>query len=101
MLKIGILLFSFSFTIATFAQRKLNTKVGKNETEKTYFIMSAGFDLAYGGQLVYRLSVLKKLKIGAGVLYGANYNVNAIDPNTFGYGAVFADAVHFLGLRQK
>lgn len=102
MLKICILLFSFSCTIPAFAQRKSNPKIGKNETEITSFIMGDDY-LTYGGQLVYRLSVIKRLKIGAGILYGANSNylASAVDRNILGYGAVFADALQFLGQRQK
>lgn len=97
MKKIYILLFSFSFTIPAFAQ-KPNPKIDKNETEITAFIMT-DYDLAYGGQLVYRLSPSKKLKLGAGILYGANNP--SFDQGTFGYGAVFVDALYFLGPRQK
>jgi hypothetical protein len=100
MKKIYILLFSFSLAIAAFAQRKLNPKIGKNETEIASFIMGDDY-LAYGGQLVYRLPVMKKLKLGAGILYGANYEEFGFDPGTYGYGAVFADALLFLGHRQK
>ena len=56
--------------------------------------------LAYGVQLVYRLSVLKKLKIGVGILYGANEEGGYIS-HAYGYGAMFADAQQFLGHRQK
>ena len=74
MKKIGILLFSLLFTATIFSQKKLpNPKIGKNETEISSFIMADDY-LAFGGQLVYRLSVIKKLKIGGGVLYGANYS---------------------------
>ena len=100
MKKIYILLFSFSLGIAAFAQRKLNPKIGKNETEIASFIMGDDY-LAYGGQLVYRLAVTKKIKLGAGILYGANYEEGGFDPGTFGYGALFADALKFLGHRQK
>ncbi len=98
--KICILLFSFSFSMVAFAQKKTNSKIGKNETEITSFIM-ADDDLAYGVQLVYRFSVLKKLKTGAGIFYGANYNAHATGGDTHGYGAVFADVLQFLGQRQK
>ena len=101
MKKICTLIINFLFAGVIVAQEKLpNPKIGKNETEVTSFIM-ADRDLAYGGQLVYRLSVLKKLKTGAGILYGANYATNAIERNTHGYGAVFADVLHFFGQRQK
>lgn len=101
MKKIGILLFSLLFTATIFSQKKLpNPKIGKNETEISSFIMADDY-LAFGGQLVYRLSVIKKLKIGGGVLYGANYKGYAYDHNLYGYGAVFADALQFLGHREK
>ena len=100
MRKIFILVFSFSFTIGAFTQKKANPTIGKNETEITSFIMG-DLDLAYGGQLVYRLFVLKGIKLGAGILYGANYDDNFIDPGTFGYGAVFADVLQFFGNSQK
>lgn len=99
MQKIFVLLFSFSFTITAFTQKKLNAKIGKNETEIAFFILG-DLDLAYGGQLVYRLSVINKLKIGAGILYGANYE-NGSDPATLGYGVLFADALYFVDHRQK
>ena len=57
--------------------------------------------LAVGGQFVYRLHVIKKLKIGAGFLYGANYKNSLYDHSFYGYGAVFADALQSLGQREK
>lgn len=99
MRKISILIAVFLVTVNAMSQ-KPNPTIGKKETEITSFIMGAGFDLVYGGQLVYRVSALKKLKIGAGILYGANSDVDGFS-TTWGYGAVFADAVQFLGHRQK
>lgn len=100
MKKTCILIFILSITTFAFSQKNHNPKIGKKETEITSFIM-ADLDLAYGGQLVYRLYVIKKLKLGAGILYGANYEENGFDPGTFGYGAVFADVLQSLGNRQK
>ncbi|HKC35176.1 MAG TPA: hypothetical protein VKB95_03905 [Chitinophagaceae bacterium] len=99
MKKTCILILILSITTFSFSQRKSNPKIGKNETEIAAFIMG-DYDLAYGGQLVYRLSVIKKLKLGAGILYGANYE-NGSSPGIYGYGAVFADALYFVGHRQK
>ena len=58
MRKICILLLGFCFTIPAFAQKKINPTIGKNETEISSFIMGDE-DLAFGGQLVYRLCVKK------------------------------------------
>ena len=93
----GVLLFSLLLSITAFSQKRSNPKIGKNETEISSFIF-ADYDLAFGVHLAYRLSVSKKLKIGGGILYGANYE-GGVDP--YGYGAVFADAMQFLGNRQK
>jgi hypothetical protein len=88
-------IFYLLFAVGAFSQKKLNPKISKNETEISSFIMADDY-LAFGVHLAYRLSVLKKLKIGAGILYGTNA------AETFeGYGAVFADAMQFLGQRQK
>src|SRR5688500_3197133 len=100
MLKICFLFLGLCFAIPAFAQRKLNPKIDNNETEIASFIM-LDLDLAYGVQLVYRLFVIKKLKLGAGILYGANYEGIYFSHHTLGYGAVFADALQFLGHRQK
>ncbi len=91
-------LFCSCFTVVAFSQKKSNPKIGKNETEISSFIIADDY-LAFGVHLAYRLSVLKKLKIGAGILYGTN------DAETFesfyGYGAVFADAMQFLGIGKN
>ena len=100
MKKIFFLIFSFSLTITAFAQKKLNSRIRNNETEIVSFIMG-DLDLAYGLQLVYRLHIVKNFKIGPGALYGANYEKNVFGSSTFGYGAVFADALQLLGKRQK
>jgi hypothetical protein len=98
--KIYILIISLVITSAAFSQKKLaNTKIGKNEVEISSFILS-DYRWAFGGQLVYRLSWKKNLKIGAGGLYGVNYE-NDIDKNIHGYGAAFADIMQFIGHRQK
>ncbi len=99
MRKAKTLLLSILFTAIAFSQKKSsNPKIGKNETEISSFIMADDY-LAFGVHLAYRLSVLKRLKIGAGILYGVQYQGNSYDP--FGYGAVFADALQFLGHREK
>jgi hypothetical protein len=101
MKKTCILIFILSIATFAFSQKNHNPKIGKNETEITAFILG-DHDLAYGAQLVYRLSLIKKLKLGAGFLYGANYeNENGNNPSTHGYGALFADALFFVGSRQK
>ena len=100
MKQICTLLFYCSFAIVAFAQKKSNLIIDKNETEITSFIIG-DLDLLYGGQMVYRLHVQKKIKLGAGILYGANYDNSYYQPGTFGYGAVFADVLQFLGNRQK
>ena len=101
MKKTCTLIINLLFVGVILAQEKLpNPKIGKNETEITSFIMT-DYKLAYGGQFIYRLSVLRKLKTGAGILYGANYTSDAIGQSTHGYGAVFADILQFLGHRQK
>lgn len=96
--------FLFSFSIVSFSQKFPNPKIGKNEAEITSFILADGTqiyyngqNLVYGGQLVYRLAILKGLKVGAGVLYGVNHRPH----NSFGYGAVFTDVLQLLGHRQK
>jgi hypothetical protein len=98
MRKTNILLFSFLLTAIAFSQKKLNPKIGKNETEISSFIMADDY-LAFGVHLAYRVSVLKKLKIGGGALYGANDQ--DFESEFHGYGAVFADAMQFLGRREK
>ncbi len=101
MRKTCILIFSLLFTVFVFAQKKLpNTKIGKNETEITSFIL-ADDSWVLGGQLAYRIYFKKNLKIGAGGLYAANYNYSPIQKNALGYGAAFADIMQFIGHRQK
>lgn len=96
--KICILLFVIAGSIPVFSQKKANIKIENNETEVTAFVMGEG-DLTYGIQFVYRLSLLKQFKAGAGILYGAdNENTYA---SIYGYGAIFADVLQFLGAREK
>jgi hypothetical protein len=99
MKNIYISIFYLLFTVIAFSQEKSNPKINKNETEISSFIM-ADNSLAYGGEIVYRLSVIKNLKIGGGLLYGVN-GVDPVNSDISGYGAVFADAIQFLGRRQK
>jgi hypothetical protein len=55
------------FTAIAFSQKKSsNPKIGKNETEISSFIMADDY-LAFGVHLAYRVSLLKKLKIGGGL----------------------------------
>jgi len=92
--KICTLIINFLFAGIIVAQEKLpNPKIGKNEMEITSFILK-DVTVTYGGQLVYRISAIKKLKIGGGILYGPY-------PSSNGYGALFADVLQFLGQRQK
>ena len=72
MRKTCLLLFGISLTTLAFSQKKSNPKIGKNETDISSFIM-ADNDLAFGAHVAYRFSVTENLKIGAGILYGANY----------------------------
>src|SRR5689334_2158322 len=96
--KIYLLLFGISLTTLAFSQKKSNSKIGKNETDISSFIM-ADNDVAFGAEVVYRISVTKNLKLGGGILFGINYEDGLGRP--YGYGAVFADAMQFLGQRQK
>jgi|SRR5688572_3439003 len=103
MKKICTLIINLLFVGVIDAQEKLpNPKIGKNEMEVTTFIFMDD-KLVFGGEFVYRVALKKKLKIGAGVLYGADYEVFAA-PNykdTDGYGSAFADIMLFSGYRQK
>lgn len=93
---IAILLLVFSAS----AQKKLNPLIGKKEIE-TSFLSIVDDHLFFGGQLTYRLPLKKSLKIGIGGLYGIDYDDPGYLDNPFGYGAVFADMVKFVGVRQK
>ena len=79
-----------------------NPKIDKNEMEVSAFIFGDE-SFVFGGEFVYRLALKKKLKIGAGVFYGTDYEVfdapNYKDMD--GYGSAFADIMLFSGHRQK
>jgi hypothetical protein len=103
MKKSCILILNLLFAGVIVAQEKLpNPKIGKNETEVSAFIFEDE-SLVFGGEFVYRLSVKKKWKAGAGVLYGADYAVLALPSihDIDGYGAAFADIMLFSGHREK
>jgi hypothetical protein len=95
-----LLFFILFFVASSFAQKKLNPKIDKSETEVALFIIGE-FAPTIGIQGAYRLPVIKKTKIGAGILYGANIEGGYGDREAFGYGAVFADVLQLLGKRQK
>lgn len=98
MKKIYALVFYLLSAVTVFSQKKSNPKIGRNEAEISSFVFVDNY-LAFGAQFSYRLSVIKKLKIGAGGLYGINYNEDF--DHSSGYGAVFLDALQFLGHREK
>lgn len=100
MKRIGILIFILTITIFSYSQKKTNIKIGKTETEVALFVIGE-LDPTIGVQLVYRLPLLKNMKIGGGVLYGANIEGAYGRHETLGYGAVFADALQLFGKRQK
>lgn len=97
--RISVLLLVLATTIPASSQKRTNPKIDTNETEVTAFIM-VDFDITYGLQIAYRVSVIKKLKLGAGFLYGVN-NENGVADGTNGYGAIFADVLGFIGDREK
>ena len=77
MKKICTLIINLLFVVAIVAQEKMpNPMIGKNEMEASTFIFGDE-SLVFGGEFVYRLSVKKKWKVGAGILYGADYAVLA------------------------
>jgi len=92
------LLFILLSSVIAFSQKRSNPKVGKTKPKQvlSYWRTITCIRRAICLQVCY----IKKLKIGAGVLYGANY-VDSYDPEFYGYGAVFADALQFLGHREK
>ena len=103
MKKTCTLIINLLFVVAIVAQEKLpNPKIGKNEMEVSAFIFTDD-RLVFGGEFAYRISVKRKLKIGAGVLYGADDVAYALPDlkNMDGYGAAFADIMLFSGHRQK
>ena len=104
MKKICILIFNLLFAGIIVAQKKLpNPRINKNEMEIATFILGDE-RLVFGGEFIYRFSLIKKLKIGAGVLYGADYDLatsSASLSSVSGYGAAFADIMAFTGHREK
>ena len=103
MKKICTLIINLLFVGIILAQEKLpNPKIGKNEMEASTFIFGDE-SLVFGGEFVYRLSVKKKWKVGAGILYGADYAVlaPANTKDVDGYGAAFTDIMLFSGRREK
>jgi hypothetical protein len=99
MRKAALLCFTLFITVTAFSQKKSNPTIGKNETEITSFILGDNY-LAFGAQVVYRLPATKTLKVGAGAMYGANY-ADTYESDFYGYGALFADVMQFLGRREK
>lgn len=100
MRKTSILFLSIFFSISSSAQKATNPKNDKNETEVALFILG-DFDPTIGVQLAHRFPLIKKLKIGAGILYGANIEGTYDNHKILGYGAMFADALQLLGKREK
>jgi hypothetical protein len=111
MRKLFILVVSQFLASIIFSQEKLsNPKIGKNETEislvylldsyKAYFPASRQ---ALGGEVIYRWSLKKYTKVGAGFLIAADFpnNGEGLRPDVIPYGAMFADLMQFLGSRQK
>lgn len=88
------------FSTSSSAQKEINPKIDKSETEVALLIFG-DFHPTVGVQLAHRFSVIKKLKIGSGILYGANIEGAYDSHQTLGYGAVFADALQLLGKRQR
>lgn len=86
--------------IFSFAQKKSNPLVGKKEIE-TSFLSLVDEHLFFGGQVTCRVPLKKSFKVGAGVLYGVDYDDNTYLVDAFGYGGIFADIIKFLGARQK
>ena len=100
MKKILILTIISFLTVISFAQKPINPKIGKKELQTTA-IGLIDDRLLVGGELVYRLPISKRLKIGAGALYGIDYDYDFFEEKRFGYGAIFGDAMLFAGQRQK
>jgi len=110
MQKICILLFSFSFTIAAFSQKRLNTKIEKNEFEISLFYVSEHERGIYdfysiqnlaGTQIVHRWSWKKYTKVGVGGLAGIQNYDPIYQSDYVPYGALFGDITQFIGQRQK
>ena len=110
MKRLYLLAFTLCFAITAIAQKKLNPKIGKNETEISLFysedyrrpdFISDRIRLR-GGEVIYRISWRKSTKIGGGLMLARNENSYFRVRRTF-YGAAFADVAQFLpiGKRQK
>jgi hypothetical protein len=65
MKKICTLIISLLFVGVIAAQKLPNPKIGKNEMEITFVILDDVI-ATYGGQLVYRIPAIKKLKLVQG-----------------------------------
>jgi len=101
MQKIVPLIAGLFSALSVFSQKKLpNPTIGKNEIEISSFMLSDN-KLAFGGEFIYRLSLKGKLKIGAGGLYGPDFQNDFSSEYLSGYGAAFADVVLFTGRREK
>jgi hypothetical protein len=111
MRKLFLLIVSHSLAAIIFSQDKLpNPKIGKNETEISLVYLLDSYKSyptksrqALGGSVVYRWSLKKYTKAGAGFLIAAdfpNYG-KGLQPDVIPYGAMFADIMQFLGRRQK
>jgi hypothetical protein len=73
MQKIVTLIAGLFSALSVFSQKKLpNPTIGKNEIEISSFMLTDN-KLAFGGEFIYRLSLKGKLKIGAGGLYGPDF----------------------------
>jgi len=111
MRKLFLLVVSHSLTAITFSQGKMpNPKIGKNETEVSVVYLLDSYknyatrsSQALGGEVVYRWSLKKYTKAGAGFLIAADFpnNGQALHAEVIPYGAMFADFMQFLGSRQK
>ena len=91
-------IYPFIFCHCIFA-KKIKSKSWQ-ERNRSKFFHTGGRLPGIRRAICLQVCYIKKLKIGAGVLYGANY-VDSYDPEFYGYGAVFADALQFLGHREK
>jgi len=111
MRKLFILIVSQTLAAIIFSQEKLpNPKIGKNETEislvyllDSYKSYATRTSQALGGEVVYRWSLIKYTKLGAGFLIAADFpnHAQGVQAEVIPYGAMFADIMQFLGSRQK
>ena len=106
MKKIYILILSFSFTIADFAQKTPNPTIGKNEYEisllyrtENNFFQGIKINLV-GAQFVRRWSWMKKTKLGVGALAGIQDDPHFRSGDVI-IGGLFGDITQFIGKRQK